>query len=80
MPQYTFINKESDEEETHFFSSWKLKDEFLEENVHLKQKLTAPKIVGEHGDTIVRKTSSDWKDHLKMIKKGSGRNNTINTL
>ena len=80
MPTYTLINKETNEEESHFFSSWKSKDEFLDENKNYSQKMTAPKIVSEHGDTIVRQTSSDWKDHLKNIKKTSGRNNTINTL
>lgn len=80
MPTYTLLNTDTNEEENHFFSSWKLKDEFLEENKNYKQKVSAPRIVSEHGDTIVRTTSSDWKDHLKRIKKGSGRNNTINTL
>lgn len=34
-------------------------------------------IISQHGSTI-SKTSSDWKDHLKQIKKGSGKDNSIN--
>ena len=80
MPSYTLLNIDTDEEEIHFFSSWKLKDEFLEENKNYKQKLTAPRLLHEHGDLVVKHTSNDWKEHLKRIKKASGRNNTINTL
>ena len=39
---------------------------------------TVPPIVSMHGSTL-GKTSGDWKDHLKRIKKHSGRGNTINT-
>jgi glutathionyl-hydroquinone reductase len=80
MPNYTLFNNDTGEEEVHFFPSWKTKDEFLEENTNYKQKITAPRIISESGEPIVRNTSSDWKDHLKRMKKGSGRSNTINTL
>lgn len=80
MPTYTLFNKDTNEEEIHFFSSWRLKDEFLEDNKNYSQKITAPGLLGESGDAIVNKTSSDWKQHLKRIKKASGKNNTINTL
>lgn len=29
--------------------------------------------------TPMRRAGSEWNDRLKQIKKGSGRNNTINT-
>jgi len=32
-----------------------------------------------HTGSIINKTSGDWKDLLKAVKKGSGRNNTIKT-
>jgi hypothetical protein len=41
------------------------------------QQLSTPNFVSMTGGTL-SKTSSDWKDLLKTIKKGSGRNNTIN--
>lgn len=80
MPTYTLYNKDTNEKEDHFFTSWSKRDEFLEENENYSLTVSAPSIVSEHGDYIVRATSSDWKDHLKRIKKGSGKNNTINTL
>ena len=30
-------------------------------------------------DFVLARTSDGWKDHLKEIKKGSGRSNTIKT-
>ena len=78
MPLYTMINKETGEEAEHFFSSWKDKDAFLEDNPGLKQKLVAPSMVTQAGSTL-SKTSDGWKDLLKTVKKGSGRGNTINS-
>lgn len=40
------------------------------------QELAAPSFVTMPGGTLSR-TSSDWKDLLKKIKKGSGKANTI---
>lgn len=42
------------------------------------QMLSTPGFVSMTGGTLSR-TSGDWKDLLKTIKKGSGRGNTINT-
>lgn len=78
MPIYTFINRETGEEADRFFTSWTDKDKFLEENPQLKQKMVAPNMVSQVGSNL-SKTSDGWKDLLKGIKKGSGRNNTINT-
>lgn len=41
------------------------------------QELSTPNFVSMTGGTL-SKTSSDWKDLLKKIKKESGRNNNIN--
>jgi len=38
--------------------------------------LSTPKLV-THTGNIVNKTSSDWKDLLKKIDKGSGKNTTL---
>lgn len=40
------------------------------------QELSTPNFVAMTGGTL-SKTSSDWKDLLKKIKKESGRNNSI---
>lgn len=40
------------------------------------QQLATPGFVSQPGGTLSR-TSGDWKDLLKNIKKGSGRGNTI---
>lgn len=40
------------------------------------QELAAPSFVTMPGGTLSR-TSSDWRDLLKKIKKGSGKSNTI---
>jgi hypothetical protein len=44
---------------------------------NLKQGLSTPNFVTHTGNTI-SKTSTDWRDLLKKVKKGSGRGNTIN--
>jgi hypothetical protein len=41
-------------------------------------EVSLPKIVHDTGSLLAR-TSDGWKDHLKEIKKGSGRSNTIKT-
>lgn len=76
MPLYTLIDNETNQELERFFSSWKDKDAFLEENPGFKQKLMAIKIASGAGSTL-SKTDDGWKDLLKTVKKGSGRNNTI---
>jgi len=53
------------------------REEILKSGKYI-QELSVPNFVTMTGSTL-GKTSSDWKDLLKKIKKGSGRNNTINT-
>jgi len=64
MPTYDFLNTETGEVTEHFMSYTKL-DQFKEDNPHLKQKLSAPKIVGGHGDRV--KASDGFNDVLKNI-------------
>jgi hypothetical protein len=42
-----------------------------------EQQLATPGFVSQTGGTL-SKTSGDWRDLLKKVKKGAGRNNTIN--
>ena len=76
MPVYTVINK-TNQEHTEVFCSWNELQEMLKDD-NLTQALSLPKIVHDTGSLLAR-TSDGWKDHLKEIKKGSGRRNTIKT-
>lgn len=50
--------------------------ESLLESGKYTQELATPNFVSQTGGTL-SKTSGDWKDLLKTIKKGSGRGNTV---
>jgi len=54
--------------------------EKLLEDGQYEQVIGAPNLVSHTGN-IINKTSSDWKDHLKNIKKSTSRRykNTIKT-
>jgi len=75
MPTYTMINKETGEEQD-MVLSFAERDDLLSKGNHT-QKLTTAKIVSGIGGTA-RLTSDGWKDKLREIKKGSGKDNTIN--
>ena len=75
MPTYTMINKETGKEQD-MILSFAERDELLAKGKHT-QKLNTPKIVSGVGGTA-RLTSDGWKDKLREIKKGSGKDNTIN--
>lgn len=75
MPTYTMINKETGEERD-MILSFTERDELIAGGEYT-QKLVAPKIVSGVGGTA-RLTSDGWKDTLREIKKGSGKDNTIN--
>ena len=50
----------------------------LKEDETLSHVIQAPNMVTMVGSTL-GKTSEGWRDLLKSIKKGSGKENTINT-
>ena len=75
MPLYDFKNKETDEVEEHLCLISDV-EQFLIDNPHLERMISAPNLISNTG-TILSKTSSDWRDLQKRIKKNSGRNNTI---
>tara|TARA_R110002167_G_scaffold344004_1_gene553180 strand:+ start:712 stop:942 length:231 start_codon:yes stop_codon:yes gene_type:complete len=75
MPIYAVKHKETGVEKDVFLSISAMQD-FLAEGEYT-QVITAPALV-THTGNIVNKTSSDWKDHLKAIKRNSTDNNTIN--
>jgi hypothetical protein len=76
MPKYTIINKDT-EEEWEVQCSWDELQTMLGENPEYKQGLSTPNFITQPGSTVSR-TSGDWRDHLKRMKKHSGRNNSIN--
>ena len=77
MPTYTMMHKET-EEEQNTFCSYEESLKFLEENPDWTRVITAPALVSTTGN-VINKTSGDWKDLMKNIKKGSGKGNNIKT-
>ena len=80
MPLYDFLNKETGESEEHMVKLADY-DQFIKDNPHLQREFTtaSASIVSHAGGNIVSKTSSDWRDHLKKIKKNAGRKANIKT-
>lgn len=75
MPTYNMIHVETGEVQEMFLSLAE-RDLLLSSGLYTQQ-LSTPNFVSMTGGTL-SKTSTDWKDLLKKIKKESGRNNTIN--
>lgn len=75
MPTYTMINKETGEEKEMILSLAE-REELLETG-EWTQKLSTAKFISQHGSTL-SKTDGGWKEVLKKVKDGSGRNNTVN--
>jgi len=77
MPLYTFRNNKTGEVKDMVISVSSMQE--LTEQGEWEQVIGAPNMV-THTGNIVNKTSGDWKDHLKKIKKSSGKQvaNTIN--
>jgi len=64
MPRYDFLNTDTNEIEEHTMS-WKVLDEFKQNNPHLKQQISAMNIVGGTGDRV--KTDGGFNDVLQKI-------------
>ena len=75
MPNYTLRNIKTKESIIVTCSYVELQKK-LEEDHNLVQMLITPAVIGGSG-SLLSKTSDGWKDHLKEIKKGSGKGNTI---
>lgn len=76
MPTYLMKHIETGEEMEVIVSISKM-EQMKTEGWTQIHKSTA-EIISQHGSTL-NKTSGDWKDLIKTIKKGSGRGNSINT-
>lgn len=78
MPIYTMQNKKTGEIEDMLLSITAMQE--LTTSGEWEQIIGAPNLVSHVGN-IVNKTSSDWKNHLQKMQKGSSRyiKNTIKT-
>jgi len=75
---YTIVNKKTEGTQTMFCSWDKLQEKLEELGPDWSQQIGAPALVSSTGN-LVNKTSSDWKQHLKNIEKGSGSGTNIKT-
>ena len=75
MPNYTLRNKKTKEKFIVNCTYSELQDKLVNDS-DLVQMLVMPAIVGGAG-SLLGKTDDGWKDNLKRIKEGSGKNNTI---
>ena len=76
MPVYTVKNKET-EEVVDINCPYAELEKFLRENQEWIRLLKMPATIGGTVSTL-RQAGGDWQDMLKKIKKGSGKDNTVN--
>jgi hypothetical protein len=78
MPRYEFKHKETGEVQE-LSLSVKQYDEWKANNPDWERFYSsAPGLVSQAKSTLSQ-AGKDWESHLTNIKKGAGRNNTINT-
>ena len=77
MPTYDIRNKETGEEKEVIMSYDAVKA--LINAGEWEQVHKSPATLITQTDGTLSKTSGDWRDLLKKIKKGSGRDNNIST-
>ena len=77
MPTYDLRNTATGEVEEHIISISK-KEEMVSSGEYEQVHSATAKIV-THTGGVLSTTSGDWRDLLKKIKKGSARDNSINT-
>ena len=75
VPNYTLRNIKTKENFIVNCTYTQLQDK-LNRDSDLIQMLVMPAVIGQTGSNL-SKTDDGWKDNLKTIKEGSGKNNTI---
>jgi hypothetical protein len=78
MPSYTLEHKDTGEQKDVLMSYDELQQYLIDNLDWFRVIGPPPALVTQTGNTINR-TSGDWKDLMKQIKKGSGSGNTIKT-
>lgn len=76
MPTYSFRNKKTEEVFDKFMSLGE-REVYLSENPDLETVLGAPSLVYNPSG---KKPDDGFRDLLRKVKAGSGRNNSINTF
>ena len=76
MPTYSFRNTKTGEVFDKIMSLGE-RDRYLSENPDLEKVLGAPSLVYNPSG---KKPDNGFRDLLRKVKSGSGRNNTINTF
>lgn len=75
MPTYLLKNEETGDEFEQY-CSYETLQKILEAEPNLKHIIQAPNMVTDTKSVMTR-AGSEWENHLKNIKKTSGRGNTI---
>lgn len=78
MASYTFYDTKTDKEFDIQMPISEL-DDYKAQNPHLEQRIKTAPSIADPTRLGLRKPDSGFRDVLKRIKKGSGRNNTVNT-
>jgi len=76
MPIYNLKHPETGEVEEYMISISKYEE--MKEQGYVQEITNGHGFISQNGGTL-GKTSGDWRNHLKNIKKGSGKSNTIKT-
>ena len=78
MPLYTIVNKKTEDRKTVMCSYDSLQEKLGELGEDWSQEIGAPALVSHTGN-VINKTSSEFKNLLSSIKKGSDSKSTIKT-
>jgi len=77
MPTYDLKHVPTGEVDEHFVSIGTMEEMVGSGEYEIVHKGTADLVT--HTGNILSNTSGDWRDLLKRVKKGSGRDNSIKT-
>lgn len=79
MPIYDLKHVPSGEVDEHMVSIGAMEEMLASGEYEIVHKSVNSDNIISHRGGIMRETSTDWRNLLGKIKKGSGRKNTINT-
>lgn len=77
MPTYILRHKETGEEKEVFMSISEMKRQTDPEAGEYTNVIKSPRLI-THTDSIIGKTSGDWRDLLKKINKNAGSKSKVN--